>query len=134
MIDLGTLGGLSSAGLGINRHGEVVGTAQDNNQADRAFPYADGTLYDLNSLVVSGLPSTAILVQAAGINDRGQIVANAFCLGIGVGCGAGGYRLDPVATPPAPIFVPTLSNWALVAIAILLLGAGLLLCRRRIKR
>jgi probable HAF family extracellular repeat protein len=129
MTDLGTFGGGLSAGLGINRNGAVVGKATGNHSEYHAFLYADNTLYDLTALVVSGLAPGTILYEAYGINDSGQIVANgcfffSMCLA---------YRLDPVVSPPTPILVPALSNWALGALVILLLVGGTLR-QRRIKR
>jgi probable HAF family extracellular repeat protein len=90
MSDLGTLGGMHSAGLSINTNGQVVGWSEPANASSVAFIYSDGKMYDLNSLVVSGLAG-ATLNEARGINDNGQIVANG-CMG--VICQA--FRLDPV--------------------------------------
>lgn len=74
-------------------------------------------MYDLNALVVSELGGIG-LTEATGINDRGQIVANS-CNEFGPTiCFA--FRLDPVPTST----IPTLSQWALVVMAILLLPAG----------
>jgi probable HAF family extracellular repeat protein len=92
MSDLGTLGGMDSAGLSVNTNGQVVGSSETANPTTVGFIYSDGKMYDLNSLVVSGLTG-ATLLEARGINDNGQIVANGCA---GANCQA--YRLDPV--PP----------------------------------
>jgi probable HAF family extracellular repeat protein len=89
MRDLGTLGGTISEAYAINSSGQVTGMAYVHlNAQQHAFLYTDGTMYDLNSLVVFGLAG-AILIDARGINDSGQIVANS--------CGplvCQAYRLD----------------------------------------
>jgi probable HAF family extracellular repeat protein len=72
LVDLGTLGGESSYGYGINSAGEVVGTSRDENDDYHAFYYTGGTMYDLNDLVT--LTNGWVLYQAKGINDLGQIV------------------------------------------------------------
>ncbi|SRR6266567_918156 len=126
MLNLGTLGGGESQGYGINNKGQVVGTADKPVAIFRvpvAFLYSDGAMYDLNALVVSGL-GNATLISAAGINDSGQIIANT-CLVPGLGSGCRPYLLDPIPVSP-PIIVPTLSNWALSAMVMLLLASGLL--------
>ncbi len=70
---LGTLGGAFSAAHGVNNAGQVVGGAlTTNNEQFHAFLFTGNTMYDLNDLVV-GAPGWE-LVQAVGINDRGQIV------------------------------------------------------------
>jgi uncharacterized protein (TIGR03437 family) len=88
MTDLGTLpGDNSSAALGINNSGTVVGysselvpditlfsgplleTASANSHA---IVYINGTMYDLNRLLPTG--SGWQLSSATGINDAGQIV------------------------------------------------------------
>ena len=47
VIDLGTLGGNSSAAHGINDSSQVVGLAQTSNNVNRAFLWDDGTMTDL---------------------------------------------------------------------------------------
>jgi probable HAF family extracellular repeat protein len=71
---LGTLGGTSSVGHGINSKGDVVGFAHIQGNAARAFVYvyAENTMYRLGHLIPSGSGWT--LEIAYGINDRGQIV------------------------------------------------------------
>ena len=142
MSDLGTLGGIYSEGTGINAQGQVVGrseTSIPDYAATHAFIYTDGAMQDLNALVVSGL-GNAILSEARGINDIGQIVANG-CVGDAVtNCRA--FRLDPVAAPgghggggcafisgaPGGPIDPTLP--ALLMLAITLAGAQAVRSRR----
>jgi len=73
--DLGNLGGTNAAAFGVSNTGQVVGWAQTAAGSYHAFVYSNGTMIDLNSLVT--LADGAYLVQAAAINDRGQIVAQA---------------------------------------------------------
>jgi probable HAF family extracellular repeat protein len=108
-------------GHGINASGQVVGSA-DN----RAFLYSGGALYDLNKLVVSGLAG-ATLLGADGINDRGQIVASGCDFPGGRPCIA--YRLDPIQETATAI--PTLTTWALGALAVILATSSLLKLTRR---
>ncbi|MCA1829699.1 MAG: hypothetical protein ABR567_16800 [Myxococcales bacterium] len=72
--DLGTLPGDSlSLAFGINDQGVVVG--QSIGSGSRAFVYANGVMSDLNALVPAGSP---FLIYANDINDRGEIVGQAF--------------------------------------------------------
>lgn len=75
LTDLGTLGGLFGYANGLNNLGQVVGTSATASGERRAFVSSlDGlSLVDLNSLVSLG---STVLVDATGINDLGQIVAN----------------------------------------------------------
>ena len=97
MTDLGTLGGANSFGWGVNGIGEVAGMAYNAGNAQRAFLYDSGMMYDLNTLVTAGLGGVS-LYEARGINDAGQIVA--------YGCGTTScqaYLLDPVvSSAPEP--------------------------------
>ena len=63
-----TLGGVS--GNSINNWGVVVGTLGSS----RAALFQNGQIIDLNTLIDPGLGT--ILLDAQGINDSGQIVAN----------------------------------------------------------
>jgi probable HAF family extracellular repeat protein len=71
--DLGTLdsGGISEA-LGVNDRDQVVGVSFP---IGHAFLWQDGTMTDLNKLVVPG--TTLILTDAQDINDRGEITGQA---------------------------------------------------------
>jgi probable HAF family extracellular repeat protein len=70
----GLEGGTSSLPSGINLAGDVVGSSSvGSGGANHAFVYHDGKLVDLNRLVSPVLP---LLTSAAGINDKGQIVAS----------------------------------------------------------
>jgi len=67
MIDLGTLGGATSYGRGINDRGQIVGGSDTSSGEQHAFLWENGTMTDLGTL--GGMESAAW-----GINDRGQIV------------------------------------------------------------
>lgn len=84
--DLGVLsGGQYSFAYGVNSAGQIVGTGQSATSPSVAlFWAADGTLYDLNTLVSTKL----FLVAANAINDAGQIIADATQVD-----GAGNYAL-----------------------------------------
>ena len=71
--DLGALDfqGLSEA-LGVNDRDQVVGVSFP---IGHAFLWENGTMTDLNKLVVSG--TTLILTDAQDINDRGEITGAA---------------------------------------------------------
>lgn len=111
MQDLGTLGGNGASALSINKLGQIVGnstTAAD--AALHAFLSANGTMTDLNSLVVT--PGWEI-ITANHINDQGQITA----------CGrltateppfdcAHNLRLDPPG-PAVTVLIARLSSPAL---------------------
>jgi len=102
---LPTLGGGSSSGTAINNNGQVVGTSQTSTGAEDGFlwsngtmtdlgpsfspaaindsgvivggqfVYSNGTLQNLNNLIPAGSPYQ--IESATGINNNGQIVANA---------------------------------------------------------
>jgi probable HAF family extracellular repeat protein len=102
---LPTLGGGSATGTAINNLGQVVGTSNTSTGAEDgflwsngtmtdlgsnfspasindsgvivggAFVYSNGTLQNLNNLIPAGSPYQ--IESATGINDNGQIVANA---------------------------------------------------------
>lgn len=75
--DLGTLGGSDSRAWGINNSGQVVGSALTLQGDEHAFVWdpSGGGMIDLNSLV--SLPDSAYFREAKGINNSGQIIANA---------------------------------------------------------
>lgn len=94
--DLGTLGGYSSEGKGINSSGQIVGMSQGTSGYNfKAFVVIDGVMKDLNTLVVSN-PGRWELKSAYGINDKGQIVANA----VNPFGAEHAVLLTPVATSP----------------------------------
>jgi probable HAF family extracellular repeat protein len=64
----------NSAALGVNRLGQVVGWAQNNSGASRAFlcTGSAGTMIDLNALLPPG--NLWVLTSARSINDAGIIV------------------------------------------------------------
>lgn len=74
MADLGTIPGYDNCyANAINNLGQVVGfCGPDRNRRYAAFLYSAGTMYDLNDLVPAG---SRRIIDAAGINDLGQIVA-----------------------------------------------------------
>jgi probable HAF family extracellular repeat protein len=65
MLALGTLGGASSEGFGIDASGHVTGASYTVESAQHAFLY-DGMMHDLGTL--GGTVSTG-----QGINDSGQV-------------------------------------------------------------
>ena len=76
MRDLGTLGGAFSYAYGINDFSQIVGWSQLGDGSSHAFVYLKGQMRDLHDLL-SAAPSGWTITAANGINDRGQIVANA---------------------------------------------------------
>ena len=64
-----------SEAYGLNSFGEVVGYAQDQSLASRAFKYVPGgggTMIDLNTLLPPNSPW--VLTKAQSINDVGVVV------------------------------------------------------------
>ena len=73
---LGTLGQSASRALDVNDMGQVVGSVGQNDSSPvAAFLWQDGTMYDLNTLVLDG--SGYVVRQAYAINNAGQIVGTA---------------------------------------------------------
>jgi probable HAF family extracellular repeat protein len=72
----------------LNNAGDAVGFQNSFDQGTHAFLFAHGSSVDLNSLVPSG---SAVLVEAVGINDKGQIICRGFTPGH-----TGGFLLNPV--------------------------------------
>ena len=84
--DLGTLGGDRSAALAINNSGQIVGGS------GHAFLYSNGTMTDLNSLLIT--PGWT-LTGAEAINDNGWIVGQ----GINPAGETHAFLLTPVPEP-----------------------------------
>lgn len=78
---LGTLGGSDGQALAINGAGTVVGWSTTRGGLQRAFIYTNGTMSNLNSASIVNADGTTwtgwTLIEADGINDRGQIVGRA---------------------------------------------------------
>ena len=68
IIDLGTLGGLTSRAWGINDRGQVVGEAQTADGDFHAFLWEDGVMTDLSA--------AGPFNRAFEINRRGEIVGH----------------------------------------------------------
>jgi probable HAF family extracellular repeat protein len=111
LTDLGTLGGTYSRANSVNDLGQVVGTAliSDAPWAERAFLYDDGTMYDLNNLILPGLGF--VLADAMDINSAGEILVRGRIPYTG---GARDFLLIPVPEP-ATLSLLTLGGLALVA-------------------
>lgn len=77
-----SLGGVgddtTSQAVGINDRGQIVGVSQGKN-GTRAFLYQDGSMVDLNTLVVPGFPHRLLVAQH--INDAGVITGRAVLQG-----------------------------------------------------
>ena len=76
VTDLGTLGGATSKGYGVNASGQVTGEAATAEGEFHAFLYANGVMRDLNSIIDSTTGVHVTLISGKGINDHGWIVAN----------------------------------------------------------
>jgi probable HAF family extracellular repeat protein len=63
ITDLGTLGGATSKGYGINSRGEVTGEAMNSDGTVHAFLYANHVMRDLNSLID---PAEVTLISGRG--------------------------------------------------------------------
>lgn len=104
MHDLGALSNWGTYANDINTSGHIVGSAYLDTGEEHAF-YSEGFIsgiIDLNDLV--SLPEGVILTNAKGINDIGQIVANA--------TNGRAYLLTPVPEPDT--YVLMLSGLAIV--------------------
>lgn len=116
---MGTLGGSTSTGVGVNSAGQVVGYSSLADGTRHAFLYAAGKMLDLNTLVPADTGYT--LTQPLAIADNGTISTLAFRNGI-----QHAVLLTPVALGgPAP--VPEPASWMVVAA---LAGAGSWALRR----
>jgi probable HAF family extracellular repeat protein len=76
VTDLGTLGGGTSNGQGINASGQVTGEAMTTGGVVHAFLYANRVMRDLNSMIDPAIAAYVTLISGKGINDDGWIVAN----------------------------------------------------------
>jgi probable HAF family extracellular repeat protein len=75
IVDLGTLpGDVISIAFAVNDAGQIVGQSIGGG-GSRAFIVQDGVVMDLNALVPAGSPA---LIYANDINDRGEIVGQAY--------------------------------------------------------
>lgn len=82
VIDLGTLpGGKSSFAVGINDLGQIVGDSDvrlsTGSLDQHGFIYLQGRMYDLNALLDTTSAKGLTVIDAAAINDAGQIVGTA---------------------------------------------------------
>src|SRR5262249_3338720 len=137
MEDLGTLGGRTSAAMGINNAGQIVGTSVTLDGHQHAFFFSDPTgMVDLNRRIDYGPDEAWGPVEAHGINDGGWIVGTAIHNGqrhafllIPIGgeelpqplavpdCPQGGTRRGPGGVPvPVPltriaVFRPSTREW-----------------------
>ncbi len=96
VADLGTLGGTTStangvAGQGVNASGMIVGSSTASDNADHAFLYADGQMFDLNALCDLAQSDFRILTIAKAISDS--------CLIIGEGITNDGNKHAFLLTP-----------------------------------
>lgn len=108
-IDLGTLNGYTSEANGINNLGQVVGQYTSAAGA-HAFLWDGTTMTDLNSFLdLSTVSEGWVLVDAQDINDKGQIVGNAYNSISGL---SRGYVLTPV--PEAETYSMLLAGLGLV--------------------
>ncbi len=73
VLDLGTVGGAQSIGLGINNLGDVVGSAQDASAKYHAFMHADGSMVSLHDGSPAFNSATAL-----SINDSRYVVGTYF--------------------------------------------------------
>lgn len=131
MQDLGTLGGNFSQGEAINDSGQITGFSTNSNGELRAFLYSGAKMYDLTSLVTTGLPNNVYLEEAEGINDSGWIIAQSadndcYCFNA--------YLLEPTTAPMPVPEAGTLTLSGIAAVIWLILsysfrGSGVLASR-----
>ena len=93
--------GTNSYAYAINNSGLIVGNSQTADLANHGFLYSNGTMQDLNDLIVPGSGVTNIRLQDNArvpgkcINDAGQIAATGDVLGV-----THAILLTPGAAPP----------------------------------
>ena len=69
-------------GNAINDHGDVVGVANASSTSEfHGFVYRDGTLADLNTLLDPTTGAGWVILEATGIDNRGEIVGTASPVG-----------------------------------------------------
>jgi probable HAF family extracellular repeat protein len=89
MRDLGHLGGGTSRATAISNTGQVVGTSSLIGGPSHAFSWTSREgMIDLNTLLP--LNSGWVLLDADGVNDKGQITGYGLHNGVGLA-----FRLDP---------------------------------------
>jgi probable HAF family extracellular repeat protein len=69
VTDLGTLGGGTSHGHGINASGRVAGEAATASGAFHAFRYANRMMRDLNSMIDPAMAVYVTLISGKGIHE-----------------------------------------------------------------
>jgi probable HAF family extracellular repeat protein len=80
LLDLGALAGNYSEARAVNADRVVVGSSNAGPGVAHAFLWQEGTLHDLNSLVVWTSEPIAYLSNAVAIDDEGRIAAEAVVL------------------------------------------------------
>ena len=122
LTDLGTLGGTDSRAQGINDSTHIVGVADTGAETEHAFLWHDGAMTDLNDLLP---PSSGWeLATATDINHSGKIV----------GHGAIGAETHAFLLEAGPGVIPTVSDWGIVVMGLLVLTGGtLILVQHRLR-
>lgn len=116
MTAIGFLPGyVESLAYGINDAGQVVGMTTDGLGDWDGFLYSGGVTHNLNTL--AGLPE-GTLIEAVGINNSGQIVANSW---------DGAYLLNPVqirlTAAPTKVVTGANSQFSLTATTATITGS-----------